>query len=133
MSEAYWHVGGLANQLREVQESAVKFLDAGDAETALEILLLILDEASRAVEYIDDSDGELGGYVGDLGTPLAEAILSMELRQVERDRLVRRLEKLIDYASDYGMEGNLDIAVQAAKFGWEDVPNAMESRSENSA
>lgn len=126
MSEAYWHVGGLANQLREVQESAVKFLDAGDAETALEILLLLLDEASRAVEYIDDSNGELGGYVGDLGTPLAEAILSMELSQVERERLVRRLEKLIDYAGDYGMEGNLDIAVQAAKFGWEDVPNAME-------
>ncbi len=126
MSEAYWHVGGLANQLREVQESAVKFLDAGDAETALEILLLLLDEASRAIEYIDDSDGELGGYVGDLGTPLAEAILSMELSQVERERLVRRLEKLIDYAGDYGMEGNLDITVQAAKFGWEDVRNAME-------
>ncbi len=30
MSEAYWHVGGLANQLHEVQESAVKFLDAGE-------------------------------------------------------------------------------------------------------
>jgi hypothetical protein len=60
--------------------------------------------------------------VGDLGTPLAEAILSMELSQVERDRLVRRLEKLIDYAGDYGMEGNLDIAVQAAKYGWDDIP-----------
>lgn len=125
MSEAYWHVGGLANQLREVQESAVKFLDAGDAETALEILLLLLDEASRAIEYIDDSDGELGGYVGDLGTPLAEAILSMELSQVARDRLVRRLEKLIDYAGNYGMEGNLDIAVQAAKYGWDEVPKEM--------
>ena len=37
MSEAYWHVGGLANQLREVQDSAVKFLEAGDAKSALEI------------------------------------------------------------------------------------------------
>lgn len=125
MSEAYWHVGGLASQLREVQESAVKFLDVGDAETALEILLALLEEASRGVEYIDDSDGELGGFVGDLGTPLAEAILSMELSQVERDRLVRRLKKLIKYAGDYGMEGNLDIAVQAAKYGWEDVPKGM--------
>jgi uncharacterized Zn finger protein len=122
MSEAYWHVGGLANQLREVQESAVKFLDAGDAETALEILLVLLDEASRAIEYIDDSDGELGGYVGDLGIPLAEAILSLELSQVERAKLVSRLEKLIDYADDYGMEGNLDIAIQAAKFGWDEIP-----------
>ncbi len=122
MSEAYWHVGGLANQLCEVQESAVKFLDAGDAETALEILLVLLEEASRAIEYVDDSDGELGGFVSELGTPLAEAILSMELSQVERDRLVRRLEKLIDYAGNYGMEGNLHIAVQAAKFGWDDIP-----------
>jgi uncharacterized Zn finger protein len=125
MSEAYWHVGGLANQLREVQESAVKFLDAGDAESALEILLVLLDEGSRGIEFVDDSDGELGGFVGDLGTSLAEAILSMELSQVERDRLVRRLEKLIDYAGDYGMEGNLHIAVQAAKYGWDDIPEKM--------
>jgi len=125
MSEAYWHVGGLANQLREIQESAVKFLDADDAETALEILLVLLEEGSRAIEFIDDSNGELGGFVGELGTPLAEAILSVELSQVEQDRLLCRLEKLIDYAGDYGMEGNLDIAVQAAKYGWDDLPKKM--------
>jgi len=127
MSEAYWHVGGLANQLREVEESAMKFLDAGDAESAVEILLVLLEESSRGIENIDDSNGELGGFVGDLGTPLAEAILSMDLSQVERDRLVRRLEKLIDYAGDYGMEGNLDIAVQAAKYGWDDAPKEKAS------
>lgn len=122
MSEAYWHVGDLANQLREVQGSAVKFLEAGDAETALKILLVLLEEASRGIEYVDDSDGELGGFVGELGTPLAEAILSMELSQVERAKLAGRLEKLIGYAGDYGMEGSLDIAVQAAKFGWDVIP-----------
>lgn len=122
MSEAYWHVGDLANQLREVQQSAVKFLDAGDAGTALEILLVLLEEASQAIEYVDDSNGELGGYVGELGTPMAEAILSMKLSQAERTKLTGKLEKLIKYAGDYGMEGNLYIAVQAAKFGWDDVP-----------
>lgn len=131
MSEAYWHVGGVANQLREVEESAMKFLDAGDAESALEILLVLLEESSRGIENIDDSNGELGGFVGDLGTPLAEAILSMDLSQVERDRLVRRLEKLIDYAGEYGMEGNLDIAVQAAKYGWDDAPKEKASRRED--
>ena len=122
MSEAYWHVGDLANQLREVQQSAVKFLDAGDAGTALEILLVLLEEASRAIEYVDDLNGELGSYVGELGTPMAEAILSMKLSQAERTKLTGKLEKLIKYADDYGMEGNLYIAVQAAKFGWDDVP-----------
>ncbi len=124
-SEAYWQVGGLANELREVQQSALKFLDAGDAETALEILLVLLEEASRGIEYVDDSNGELGGYVGELGTPLAEAILSLDLSQVERSKLTGRLEKLIKYASDYGMEGNLHIAVQAAKYGWDEVPKEV--------
>jgi len=64
----------------------------------------------------------VGGFVADLGTPLAEAVLSMELSQVERAKLTGRLEKLIKYAGDYGMEGNLHIAVQAAKFGWDDIP-----------
>ncbi len=92
----HWHVDGLANQLREVEESAMKFLDAGDAESAFEILLVLLEECSWGIENIDDSNGELGGFVGDLGTPLAEAILSMGFSQVERDRLARRLENLID-------------------------------------
>lgn len=127
MSEAYWHVGGLANQLREVEETAMKFLNAGDAETAVEILLVLLEESSRGIENVDDSNGELGGFVGELGTPLAEAILSMDLSQVERERLIRRLEKLIDYAGDYGMEGNLDIAIQAAKYGWDDAPKGKAS------
>lgn len=122
MSAAYWQVGGLVNELREVQQSAMKFLDAGDAETALEILLVLLEEANRGIEYVDDSNGELGGYVGELGTPLAEAILSMEHSQVERAKLTGRLEKLIKYAGDYGMEGNLHIAVQAAKYGWDETP-----------
>lgn len=122
MSEAYWYVGNLANQLREVQQSAVKFLDVGDPETALEILLVLLEEASRAIEYVDDSNGELGSYVAELGTPLAEAILSMELSQIERVKLAGRLEKLIRYAGEYGMEGNLHIALQAARFAWGEIP-----------
>jgi hypothetical protein len=93
---------------------------------ALEILLVLLEEASRAIEYVDDSDGELGGFIGELGLPLAEAILSMELGPVERERLVRRLEELILYADNYGMGDSLDIAIQAAKFGWREVPKEVE-------
>lgn len=33
MSEAYWHVGGLANELHGVEETAMEFLKAGDPET----------------------------------------------------------------------------------------------------
>lgn len=121
-SEAYWHVGGLANELRGVVENARKFLDANDAETALEILLAVLEEAGGSIEYIDDSNGELGGFMSELGAPLAEAILSLELSQVERARLIARLNKVSKHLGDYGIEDVLPMALQAAKSGWNDAP-----------
>jgi len=62
-SEAYWHVEGLTHQLRAVHETAMKFLDAGDPETALAILMAIVDEGGHGIEYIDDSDGYFSGYM----------------------------------------------------------------------
>lgn len=123
MSEAYWHVGSLADELRQVQDSAMKFLDAGDAEAALTILLTLLEESSRGIEYLDDSNGELGGFVSDMGQALAEAILSLDLSAVERTKLADKLTKLIDYAAGYGMDDNLHIAIQAVKHGWDDLPS----------
>jgi uncharacterized Zn finger protein len=119
-SEAYWQVGGLVEELRQVQATAMKFLDAGDADTALTILITLLEEASRGIEFIDDSNGELGGFVGSLGQPLAEAILHLDLNVIERTKLADRLTRLAHYASDYGMEGDLDLAIQAAQYGWEE-------------
>ncbi|MBI3240781.1 MAG: SWIM zinc finger family protein [Chloroflexi bacterium] len=128
MSEAYWHVGGLANELRQVVDSAMKFLDAGDADTALAILLTLLEESSRGIEYLDDSNGELGDFVGELGQPLAEAVLSLDLSAVERTKLADKLTKLVNYAASYGMDGNLHIAIQAAKRGWDDFPSDTTSK-----
>ena len=120
-SEAYWHVGGLANQLRGVVENARKFLDANDAETALEILLAVLEEAGGSMEYIDDSDGELGSFMSELGEPLAEAILSLELSEVERTRLIERLNKVSKHLGDYGMDDAIPMAIKAAKYGWNEA------------
>ena len=106
-SEAYWHVEGLTHQLREVQETATKFLDAGDPETALAILMAIVEEGGHGIEYIDDSDGFFGDYMNSLGQPLAEAILSLDMSAVEREKLMQQLEKQSRYLADYGMEGGL--------------------------
>ena len=122
MSEAYWHVGGLVQELHNVEETAMKFLVAGDPQTALEILLTLIDEAGHGIEYIDDSDGELGGYMNDLGQPLAEAILSLDLSTVEREKLIARLKKIAKYLDDYGMGDGIDVALQAAEQGWEATP-----------
>jgi len=51
-SEAYWHVGGLTDELRGVERSAREFLDAGEAEAALRILLTLLEESSDGFEYL---------------------------------------------------------------------------------
>jgi uncharacterized Zn finger protein len=120
-SEAYWHVEGLTHQLREVQETAMKFLDAGDPETALAILMAIVEEGGHGIEYIDDSDGYFSGYMGSLGEPLAEVILSLDMSAVEREKLVQKLEKQSRYLADYGMEGGLDLAIQAATSGWDET------------
>ena len=128
MSEAYWHVGGLAKQLGEVQATAMKFLDAGDAEAALAILMTLIDEVGHGVEYIDDSNGELSGFVAELGLPLAETILSLDQSKVEGEQLADRLTKIAGYLSEYGMDDTIDIAIQAARSGWGSAPADKRSR-----
>ena len=117
-SEAYWHVGGLVTELEEVEANAVKFLDAGDADTALAILLALIEEAGEGFEVIDDSDGEFGGYLSDIGQPLAEAILMLDLSAVERQQLIDRLKKADRHLSDYGVDSSLNVALEALEFGW---------------
>lgn len=120
-SEAYWHVGGLAEELRGVERSAREFLDAGDAEAALRILLTLLEESHDGFEYIDDSNGELGDYFDGLGATLAEVILSLDLSAEERGDLLSDLDDLHRSLSDYGVEG-LRVAIMAARHGWGERP-----------
>ncbi len=121
-SEAYWHVGGLVNELEGVQANAMKFLDAGDAETALAILLALIEEADEGFEVIDDSNGELGDYLSDIGQPLAEAILMLDLSGVEREKLAERLKKADRQLSNYGVDSALDVALEALEYGWATPP-----------
>lgn len=120
-SEAYWHVGGLVEELRGVERSAREFLDAGDPESALRILLTLLEESHDGFEYIDDSNGELGDYLDGLGETLAEVILSLDLDEDEREDIVNDLDELHDKLSDYGVEG-LSVATMAAQYGWGEPP-----------
>jgi uncharacterized Zn finger protein len=120
-SEAYWHVGGLAGELDGVRRSAVEFLDAGDAESALQILLTLIKESHDGFNYIDDSNGELCDFFSGVGETLAEVILSLGLNEEEREDLASDLDELHDQLSDYGVEG-LSVAVAAAEHGWDEAP-----------
>lgn len=118
-SEAYWHVGGVANELRGVEETAMEFLKAGDPETALQILKTLLEESHDGFDYIDDSDGELGAFLDSLGETLAEVILSMELDAEQRADIAGDLQELHDRFSDYGVDG-LRLAIAAAEQYWDE-------------
>ena len=60
-SQAYWHVRDVVEKLRTVQEKARRLLDHGDAENALALLLILVEETSAGIELIDDSaDGSCG-------------------------------------------------------------------------
>lgn len=121
MSEAYWHVGGLVGELDGVRQSAIEFLNAGEAEFALQILLTLIKESHDGFDYIDDSNGELGDFLSGVGETLAEVILSLDLSEDEREDLASDLDELHDKLSDYGVEG-LSVAIAAAEHGWGDVP-----------
>lgn len=120
-SEAYWGVSGMVEQLGEVQDSAQKFLESGDAEGALTILTTLLKEVASQVDSFDDSDGTLGEFVSGLGQPIAEAILSAELSEAERKQVADKLTELAGELVDYGMDEGLDVAIAAAMRGWSDA------------
>lgn len=124
-SEAYGYVGGLVSQLGEVRTTAIKFLDAGEPDTALTILLALIEEAGDGFESIDDSDGDFGSSFEAIGQPLAEAILSLELSTVERQQLSDRLKKYDRYLSNYGVDNALDVALEALEFGWTTPPHRL--------
>jgi uncharacterized Zn finger protein len=127
MSEAYWHVGGLVGELNGVRQNAIEFLEADDAESALQILLTLVKESYDGFDYIDDSNGELGDFFSGVGETLAEVILSLDLNEEEREDLASDLDELHDKLSDYGVEG-LSVAIAAAEHGWDEAPREKSAR-----
>jgi uncharacterized Zn finger protein len=127
MSEAYWHVGGLTDELRGVEKTAMEFLDAGDAETAYRILMTLLEESHDGFDYIDDSNGELGGYLNDLGKTLAEVVLSLDLDEDQREDIVSDIDVIHGKLSDYGVDG-VKVAIAAAQYYWGELPPEAQGR-----
>jgi uncharacterized Zn finger protein len=124
----YGYAGGLASELGVIEKTAMEFLDVGDAETALRILLTLLEESRDCFESVDDSDGDLGDYFGGLGETLAEVILSLDDDGRPRAELLRDLEKIDRNFSDYGVDG-MEVAIAAAKYGWESkLPDSQAER-----
>lgn len=121
-SEAYWQVGGIADEVYSVAKQALPFLEAGDGRSALAILEAVTEEYIAGWTYLDDSDGELGDRFNDLGALWAEAILTTNLTPAERKKWAKRLEEWQREVGEYGIDEAFGAAEAAIEQGWDHPP-----------
>ena len=111
------------DDLEEVQQTAIKFLEAGDADGALIILRVLLEETLDDYDGEMDYDGDLASLIQSLGIPLAEAILSAELDNEARQELQASMEELLDDLDDAIEASELEVILAALRYGWEELPD----------
>lgn len=109
--------------LEEVLKTAAKFLDAGDAEGALIILRVLLEETLDDYDGDMDYNGDVAGFIQDLGTPMAEAILSLEMNSKSRKALGESIKEILDDLDETIEQSDLDIILAALEYGWGELPD----------
>jgi uncharacterized Zn finger protein len=118
--DRYWGVGGVMAGVDQVLEQAWRLIDAGAGRAALPVLEAITEEVWSAYEELDDSAGEGVGLFAGIGAAWAEALLSLDVTDEERECWGVKLEAWRDELADYGLEEGFEAAVQAATQGWDD-------------
>jgi len=118
-----WSKPGYIDDLEDVRETAVKFLEAGDAEGALTILRVLLEELTEGYDSNMDYDGDLACVIQDIGMPLAEAILSVELDSSAHSELEKALQEVFDNLDETIEESELEVIFAALEHGWDDLPD----------
>ncbi|HJT55860.1 MAG TPA: hypothetical protein VJ761_05155 [Ktedonobacteraceae bacterium] len=121
-SEAYWHVGGVVNEIRRLVEQVWALIEVGDGRQALKVLEAITEEYMSEWENLDDSDGEASGFFSDLGPAWTEAILSADLTREEREQWADQFAAWQEELDDYGVDEAFDAAETAALDGWDYPP-----------
>ena len=118
-----WHEPAYISDLEEVLETAKKFLDAGDTEGALIILRVLLEETLEDYDGEMDYNGDVAGFIQDLGMPMAEAILSLETDKKSRKDLQNSVQEMLDDLDETIEESELEVILVALKYGWEELPD----------
>jgi uncharacterized Zn finger protein len=121
-SEAYWHVGAVVNEVRQVLEQAQGFVAAGDGRNALAILEAITEAYVADWAELDDSDGEASAFFEDLGAVWTEAVLAADLTTRERQTWAKKLAAWQHEVDDYGVDEAFEVAMAAAEQGWDSPP-----------
>jgi len=121
-SDAYWHVGSVVAEVREVLERAQEFLEAGDGHNALLVVDAVTEEYMNGWVYLDGSNGETGDFFSDLAPVWTEALLAADLTPEQRHTWAEKLAHWQEELDDYGLEGTFDAALAAAEQGWDYPP-----------
>jgi hypothetical protein len=77
-SEAYWHVGAVLEEVRQVLTQVNGFVAAGEGRNALAILEAITERYVADWVELDDPDGRASAFFKDLGAVQTEAILTAD-------------------------------------------------------
>lgn len=119
-----WNEPGYIGDLQEVLETGIKFLDAGDPEGALIILRVLLEELTEDYDGDMDYNGDLACVIQDIGMPLAEAILNVELDAGAHDELQGAIQNILDNLDEMiEAEHELELILAALEHGWDDLPD----------
>lgn len=120
------------DDLEEVLQTAGQFLDAGDADGALIILRVLLEEITDDYDGDMDYNGDLAAFIQSLGMPLAEAILSAEMDARSHKTLQGSMQKIFDNLDEAIEDIELEIILFALEYGWDELPN-QETQSDQYA
>jgi len=118
-----WHEPAYIGDLEEVLETATKFLEASDAEGALIILRVLLEETVEDYDGEMDYNGDIAGFIQDLGMPMAEAILSLEMDKKSRRAFQDAIQEIIDDLDETIEESELEVILVALEYGWDELPD----------
>jgi len=115
---------GYVEDLGDILGTGMKFLDAGDAEGALIILRVLLEELTEDYDSNMDYNGDLACVIQDTCLPLAEAILSVELDPGARDELEGTMQNILDNLDEMIEAGDgLELILAALEHGWNELPD----------
>jgi len=110
--------GGAADATRGTIDQAWAYIAAGDAPSALTVLEILIEEYIEQLDFI----GEAEDLFGELGTALAEALLSMDLTPDERCDWTEKLAEWRGQADEYSSGSGLLVAQDALTQGWDYPP-----------
>lgn len=118
-----WNKPAYLDDLEGILETAKKFLESGDAEGALIILRVLLEETLEDYEGEMDYNGDVAGFIQDLGMPMAEAILSLDMDKKARKALQESVEEMLDDLDEVIEESDLEVILAALEYDWEELPD----------